>query len=54
MKVQQFILSFQSYMALGQPSAAEAIAAQMDKFARDFIASTNFVRKNSKRQLWCP
>jgi len=42
MKVQQFIWSFQSYMALGRPSVAEAIAAQMDEFARDFIASPNF------------
>ena len=42
MKVQSFIWSFQLYMLHGAPSAAEAIAEQTEKFARDFIASPNF------------
>ena len=54
MKVQQFIFSFQSYMALGAPSAAEAIAGQMERFARDFIAKPNFGTEEERKKALEP
>ena len=54
MKVQQFIWSFQSYMALGTPSATAAIADQMEKFARDFIASPNFGTEEQQKAALVP
>jgi hypothetical protein len=54
MKAQQFIWSFHSYMALGRPSASEAIADKMDRFARDFIASPNFGTEEQQKAALVP
>jgi hypothetical protein len=54
MKVQRFIWSFQSYMALGRPSASAAIAEQMNEFARDFIASPNFGTEEQQKAALVP
>jgi hypothetical protein len=54
LKAQQFIWSFQSYMALGRPSAATAIAEEMGKFARDFIVSQNFGTEEQQKAALVP
>jgi hypothetical protein len=54
LKAQQFIWSFQSYMALGRPSAATAIAEEMGKFARDFIVSPNFGTEEQQKAALVP
>jgi hypothetical protein len=54
MKVQSFIWSFQLYMVHGAPSAAEAIAEEAEKTARDFLSSPNFGTEEQRKAAMAP
>jgi hypothetical protein len=54
MKVQLFIWSFQLYMVHGTPSAAETIAEETEKTARDLLGSPNFGTEKQRREAMAP